>query len=59
MQNPTKEVSIRKVMAAERRGEEPPELGLAADPRVHRRRSAHRRAPGRWAMIRAFDDGRL
>jgi hypothetical protein len=47
------------VMAAERRGEEPPELGLAADPRVHRRRSAHRRAPGRWAMIRAFDDGRL
>jgi quercetin dioxygenase-like cupin family protein len=34
-------------------------MGLAADTRVHHRRSAHRRASGRWAMIRALDDGRL
>jgi hypothetical protein len=45
MQNPTKEVSMRKVMAAERRSEEPPEWALqpipestAVGPRIGERR---------------------
>jgi hypothetical protein len=40
-------------------GGEAARMGLAADTRIHHRRSAHRRAPGRWAMIRALYDGRL
>jgi quercetin dioxygenase-like cupin family protein len=56
---PAGEVALLRPPGGRAAGRRAGRMGLAADTRVHHRRSAPRRAPGRWAIIRALDDVRL